>query len=217
MSVTFLGDTDWKQRATTVWSVDSWGCDHARILYRGSRILKEDFEKTLIKFANMPGFNQMRLERWNNVDMTPSFPGIEAFYGGFKDGKVPQLKVIDGTSIQSVQASGTDNSTGSAIQVSGSFTYMATRTTYIWFEQSQPSRTPKYAKVNDGVNPLLNIITYSIIDSSTGLSRAVSTSAFVSIFNSLVPKDWVTNYETEVILPGVLWGCRADVDYKLFN
>ncbi len=215
MPVRYIDNVQWIQRAQTVWTVDSWGCDRARVLYRGAATLKDAFEQTIKRWSAMPGFSNMRLAEWNGVEMTPSFPGIEVHYVGFR-GEVPGVRYVDGTSLQTAQGAGTDTTTSTA--VTGSFTYLASRTTWTWYEKTKPGKASRYNTVNDQVDPLTRIMSYHMENPDTG--RPINTvpySAFVAVFNSLVKKVVVSDYERELIVPDLIWACRADVDYKLIN
>lgn len=216
MSVIFNGNTNWIQRAPTLWQVDSWGVDHARILFRGRLTGKDAFENSLLKWGSMPGFPQMRLEGWNSIEMTPSFPGVELHYVGFKNGSVPQVRFTDGNSAQSAQGTGVDTATGA--NVSGTFIYRAERTTWTWFENAEPSTVPRYGTVRHLVDPMSNILGYSIQDDDTGKElNTIPFSAFVAVFNSLRRVMVPSSYEREMIIPNLVWACRADIDYKLLS
>lgn len=216
MSVAFLQNTEWRQVTTPEWTVDHWGTDHCRIMWRGRSDKRIAFEDSLKRWDTMPGYSGMRLENWNGIFSSPSFPSVELRYLGFRSGTIPPTKITNGTSIQSAQGSGTDTGVDPNVEVSGNITYKANRTTYTWFETSAPNPTSRYDKVQIGTDPLEQIVSYSISDPN-GKKRFVNYSAFVTIFNSLVRGNFVTDYVTEELIPGALWACRAEVDYKVIS
>lgn len=160
----------------------------------------------------MPGMSFMFMESYSDGEGTVSFPGVEAVFTGFKGGGPPAAQCTDGTSVQTAQSSGT--TTGGA-SVSGTFTYRASRTSWTWYETARPDPvTPRHAIVNDGVSPFNNIINAQIQDENHK-NVMVPYADFVTLFNLLVADVFVSNYERQLIVPGRLWYCHTDVDYKL--
>jgi hypothetical protein len=214
--ITFTGNTSWEQAKQTEWSVDSWGVDHAKLLWRGRSTLKDAFENNLRKFEGMPGFPLMKLEGWNSTILSPSFPGVELNFIGLKSGTVPEAKCSQSLTLASAQGQGTDSITGR--QVSGSFNYLASRTSWSWFERQLPPILCPKTEILDRTDPLSRIVSYSIQDSATGqANNNILYSAFVAVFNTLVRKVLVTNYEYEEVFPDNLWACKCDIDFKVVN
>ena len=59
---------------------------------------------------------------------------------------------------------------------------------------------------------------YSLQDGSTGAPiNSITMSALGTILNSLIPAIVVSDYERQLLIPGLLWGCKAVVDYKWIN
>lgn len=215
MSVSFIGRTDWRAVTNPEWSVDSWEVDHARVTWRGRVTAREEFEKTLERWAPMPNFSAMRLASWTSADISPSFPAVELHYTGFRFGRPPEVKAVDGESLQSAQGSGSYLIDGESVNVSGTITYMASRTSWTWFETQEPAQASRYQTVRNPVDPLTRIFSASIQDESGMRIHSVPYAAFVTVFNSLTRTNMVSDYQREPIIPGQLWACRAEVDYKV--
>lgn len=213
MAVKFIGNVAWEPAEDPSWTVDNWGNDRVNIVFRGARILKDAFERTLQRWTSLAGFPGMKLQGWSNQSYTPNFPGVVLTYIGFRDGTLPPVKHVNSLTTQSVQGEGTDTTTEEV--VSGTIVYRAARSSYTWFETSKPAKTSRYTTVDDQTDPLTRIVSYSIQKKSTGESiNNVPYSSFVAIFNSLRRREIVTEYNMEEIVPGSLWGCHADVDLK---
>lgn len=215
MSVRFIGDTEWRQAQQIEWHVDFWGVDRGRILYRGRSTGKDAFENKLKKWQEAAEWPGMKLAGWQSVIITPSFPGVELELIGFKNaGNIPDPKPHDGFAVHTASGSGVDTILDKT--VSGTFTYKAARTTWTWFETSLPSNTPKHATVRRPINPLAreNILAYSIEDDE-GRPQIVNMSSFVAVFNSLVTRVVVSSYDIDELVPGELYACRTEVDYKV--
>lgn len=211
--VEFKGNTDWEQSAEIEWSVDNWGVDHAKVLYRGRRTAKEAFENKIRRWSSLPNFPKVLLAGWQGTNITPSFPGIEFGYVGFRSGTPPPRRAIRGVSIQTANGEGIDTASGQ--QVSGTFTYLASRTSWYWFETKVPPLLCPYPQVLDNTDPLSRIIRYSIQVGDTGrTTNSIPYSSFVAVFNSLRRGAFVSDYICEQINPD-LWACSADVDYKI--
>lgn len=218
MSVQIINVPDFEIVKQPEWDRDNWGADTAQLLYRGPASKKESFELTMMskRWDSMPGFPNMRLSHVSSQIITPSFPGVVLHYIGLRDNKVPPVKAVNGSSIQSATGSGVDTATKQ--RVSGNITYKASRTTYTWLETSAPPNTPKYSVVIDPLDPFQNIIGYQIQNDDTGKpTNSIPLSSFVAVFNSLVKKMMVSSYEREPLIPDVLWGCTAEIDYKFIN
>lgn len=215
MSITFRGVTKWTQVKQPEWTVDNWGVDQAAVLFRGPSTGKQAFEDSLRRWTTMPSFQGMRLANWSSSVITPSYPGVELHYVGFRRGDVPPAKPVDGISTQTAQGQGTDTATQE--EVSGSFTYIASRTTWTWFEKTLPDPVnPKFRIVRNPQDPLSRITSYSIQSNTTGKRlNNIPYSSFVAIFNSLKRVIVIANYEREMIIPDALWACRCDMDLAL--
>lgn len=214
MAVDYLGQTNWEQVEQIEWSSESWTHERARVVFKGRATARTRFENTLRRWQTMPGFPLMRLDNWQSINSSPCFPSVELFYIGLKSKNLPPVKAVNGTSIQSAQGQGTDTVSGQT--VSGTFVYRASRTTYTWFTDREPPATSPYFLTERPLNPLQNILVYHMEDATTG--RRVNTipySSFVAVFNSLIIANVVSNYEREPVVPGILWACRADVDYMI--
>lgn len=216
MPVRYIGDTTWAQSELPSWSIDGWGMDHATIPYRGRADQKKQFEDSLSRWSSMPGFANMRLSNWTSNPKTPSFPEVQLNYIGFRSGVIPPVKSIDSIVTGQAQGSATVVVAGVSKQVSGSFLYRCSRTTWIWFETSEPSQNARYYQVRNAINPFTGIYYYSLTDDSTGKPiNSIGLSALGAVFNSLRAQYIVSNYERELLIPGMLWGCRAEVDWRL--
>lgn len=216
MAITYKGNVTWEETEDLVWSVDNWGVDQAVSVWRGSRDLKKQFEDSLQRFSPLPGFPGMQLARWNNQTYVPVFPGIALVYIGFRSGTIPPVKKVNDLTTQSASGQGIDTASGD--EVNGTFLYRAARTTYTWFETKKPALTSKYNTVEDTTDPLSRISSSQIFNTGDGRQiYSVPISAFVAVFNSLRRVIVVSSYSTEELIPGALWGCKADVDYKLLN
>lgn len=218
MSVTYINVPAWIQVKQPVFHRDNWGIDTAEVLWRGPAPLKEAFELDLAnnRWKAMPDFPNMRLSDWQTELITPSFPGVLLRYIGIRDLKIPPVKGVNTTSLQTATGSGVDTATKK--QVSGTFTYQASRTTYTWFEKATPPQLSPYAVVDQKIDPFQNIISYQIQDDNTGKPiNSVPLSSFVAVFNSLIKRELVSTYEREPLIPNALWACHAEVDYKIVN
>lgn len=213
--VEFSGDTIWRQAQQAEFTTDSYGVDSARVLWRGRSTLYESFQNSLKRWESMPGYPMMRLQGSTGQIITPSFPGVELNFIGFRDGSVPPDRHIGGRSLQSATASAIDRATGR--EVSGTFYYYASRTSYVWYEKQQPPEVCPKTEVLDKQDPLKSILWYEIIDSGTGTPRRVPYSAFVAVFNQLRRGIFVTDYSYEEVFPNDLWACRCDLDYKILQ
>ncbi len=216
MSVRFVGRYVWEPVAMSEWTVDHWGMDNVNVTYRGSRDLKTAFENSIVPWHTLNGYPLMRAASWVGANTTPSFPEVVIRYIGFRSGNIPPVKIVDGTTSQSAQGSGIDTATGR--RVSGTFLYRASRTSYIWFEKTTPLPVSKYQAVRFPIDPLSQIDAYFLQDEDTGkVVNSVPFSVFTTVFNSLIRKIIVGNYEREELIPNLVWGCRADVDFRVVN
>lgn len=213
--VRFLQDTAWKQATRAEWSTDSYGVDNARVLWRGRADQFELFQNRIKRWEHMPGYSSMRLQGYNGQNITPSFPGVEFNYIGFRDGSVPPDKHTGGNSIQSATASALDRATGREVQ--GTFYYKASRTSHVWFEKQIPPVVCPKTEILDKTDPLATVIWHEIIDAGTGTPRRVPYSAFVAVFNVLKRGVFVTDYTYEEVVPNDLWACRCDLDFKILQ
>lgn len=229
--VTFIPAINFVQVAEPVWSMDGYGCDKASVKWRGPRTSLKAFQDALIRFSSMPASNTkyrlaaagpyptMYLVDWQAANETASFPSVTLDYLGFKNGIIPPpAKPIDSTSSQQVNGEGTDTATGD--KVTGTIQYRASRTTWSWFMNSIPPSfpPPQYAIVNSPLDPFNNIESYRMQVQATGQqTNSIPYSSFVAIINSLARQTVVSNYEREPLVPGLLYACRSDVDFKLVH
>lgn len=216
MAVKFIGDVSWRQARQIEWTIDSWGIDHAKVLYRGNSRQKDAFEDSLRKWDGMPARTAMKLAGWTSNIITPSFPGVELEYIGFRNGAVPQAKPEKSLTLTSAQGAGTDTTTGR--NVTGTFQYLASRTSWTWYMTTKPPEYCPITEMLDMTHPLSKdrIISYSLQDEETGKpTNRVNYSAFVAIFNSLVARKVVTSYDSQCLFPDSLWACKCDIDYKV--
>lgn len=216
MGIAILGDCTWRQLTYPQWTVDGFGMDHATVRYNGWVLLKEQFESQIQKFQTMGGVGavgSMMLENWSDAGGTANILNLDAHYIGFRNGQIPQVKYIDGTSYQSAQGSGTDTATGE--KVSGTIFYYASRTTWTWFETSQPPSIPRYNTTHATVNPFSTIQSAAIQSDQGDAVFDVPYSSFVAVFNSLRARYTVSDYTSEILIPGKLWACQSIIDYKL--
>lgn len=225
----YNGNDAWQPRHMPKWSSGGFGTDKATVTWSGSRTKMEAFKRTLegLQWASMapfsyegavqfPGFPLMFFDTYSDSGGTDSFPEIDLSYVGFRDNAIPTAKGIDSTSFQSANGAGTyTNSDDEAVKVSGTFYYMASRTTWTWFETSPPQLTPRYASVNDAINPFNRVIGYSITDDTGKAVNTIPYAAFVAVFNSLVPSYRISEYTKEDLVPGKLWACSSTIDWLL--
>lgn len=225
MAVQFRGDVKWEQVQDLIWGIDNWGLDTVKVLFRGSRLLKVAFENTLQRWTPLPGYSGMRLQGWSDTPITPSFPGIELTYIGFRTGVVPPKKRVDGTNIQSVTTQADipeslltgGGSPDTLITTQGEFIYTASRTDWMWFETSTPPLTPRYNTVTDTTDPLTpeRLIKYSVTAPLDGHAYYdVPLAAFTILYNKIIRKIQVVEYSREELVPGTLWGCKSTVLYS---
>lgn len=237
MAIVTIGDVTWNQVAYPIWVVDGFGVDTVTVKYQGYAPLKEQFENGLVKWspmpaltgaANIPAYPSMSLETWGDAEGTPNIYTCDVRYKGFRSGVIPVPKSVPGISAQSAQGQGTDTTTidpvtGQNAVVTGTFYYLASRTTWTWYETSSPPSTPRYATVINSVNPFSTIYRYSLqtTDPATGQLGGplnnISIGAFIAVFNSLAPTAVVSDYTQELIIPGKLWYCQSIIDYKLLG
>lgn len=225
MSVKYIGDVKWGQVQDLMWSIDNWGLDNVKVLFRGARTLKTAFENTLQRWTPLPGYSSMRLANWTDTPVTPSFPGIELTYIGFRTGVVPPFRRVDGLNVQSVTTQAEvpenlvnpDGDPETLVTISGEFLYRAARTDWTWFETGTPPLTPRYNAVTDKTDPLTpaRVIKYSISNPSTGqYYYQVSLAAFTILYNKIIRLIQVQDYQREELVPGSLWGCKSSVVYS---
>lgn len=225
MSIAYVPSSlGWQPVERPSWSSGGFNTDRATVLWRGPATKREVFLAGLEaqQWGSLPsytfagtlawaGFPLMFLETWNESGSSPSFSGQVLNYVGFKTQAIPDAKSKDDTSIQTANASGTFD--GDVI--SGTFTYIASRTTWEWFETSQPNRqNPRYRTVNQPVNPLSNVQSYSLKNSAGDNVNTLTTAQVGAAFNSLSPQTQVV-FSAENIVPGKLWACTATVDFIL--
>lgn len=210
MPVIFVGDRTWKQVAEPEWTSPGWEIKRASVLYRGPRTGKTAFENTIFDFETMPGNPAMRLESWQSKNTTPSFPGVEKTFVGFRNG-LPPAKGVPSISAQVARVTGTDTASGQ--KVSASVAYRASRTTWEWWENSFPSSNPRYAYVLFQNDPR-NQIDYVQIENADG-QTTVPYSSFVAIINALALELVVEDYTTEPIVPNAIWRCSSTIDWRI--
>lgn len=226
--ITFVNGCNWTQVSDPQWSdVGGWDTDRATILWRGRRDKKEAFENTIQRFAGMPNYPLMRLAKWSNGEGTKNLPGVELVYTGFRNGAIPPAKSVDSFTLQSVQSSGRDTSVGNPTSgkiVSGTIYYRASRSSWTWYETSTPPITPRYATVNQPLDPLSSeaiqryVLNASDTDTEPGQPVGfVTFSVLAAITRGLAKRLEISDYQREPIIQGALWGCSANVDYKLYG
>jgi hypothetical protein len=215
MAVRYLPNIEWQQVEEPAWGVNNWEMDVARVTFAGPRPKMKAFQDRLDRdrWSVMPLFKTMWLADWSNNNSSQVFPRIDLTYIGFRSGNVPPARPVDGISLQSVQASGTDPV--SSDEVSGSFSFKASRTTWTWFERREPALTPRHTTVRKPIDPLTQIQGYSFTNSTGEAVNSIPYSSFVSVFNSLSRVVNVSSYECEMMVPGTIWACRSEIDYML--
>lgn len=209
--VKYTGSSNWQQVERPVWSVDHWGVDRARVLWRGRATAKDAFEKSLKPWSVMPDFNTMKQEGWTSSIITPSYPGVEITYIGFRSGVVPSVKVTDSVSTQQATVSGTDPDT--SVSFSGPVVYKASRTTYQWFEKTEPPPIPRYRTVRKKVDP--ELVLQNAIPEDNALGASAINDALKAILKAMPKEEVVSDYDCEMIVPNQLWACRSSIDYRL--
>ena len=214
--VVFIPDCEWKVVKDTDWTVDNWGLDHARVLYCGRRDKKQQFEDSIVPFASLSNYPKLRLSGWGNSGGTISVPGVELEYVGFRSGIIPPPKPQRSVSVGSVNASGTDTTSGKT--VSGTILFKASRTTWTWFETQVPNAdNPRYTDLDNPSAP--TIIGYSGLTRDDGdrfqQINYVSASVLAAITNALYVKDSVTDYQVECITPNALYACSSTIELGL--
>lgn len=218
MATKFIGDVEWEVAEPTLYNVDNWGLDEAKVLYRGAAPKMAAFADTLPRFGSLAPHPSMYLVHWDVVNITPSFPGIELVYKGFRSGTIPPVKISDGVSLQTAQGEGTDSTFDPARKITGSFLYRAQRTSYNWFEKQDPHGQCRYSTVRIKINPLSQIIAYHMSDPETGEPiNWVRYSSFIAVFNHLLVQEIVSDFGCEEVIPRTLWACHSDVDYKIVS
>lgn len=221
MPVTFRpASQQWIESGDPEWTVNGWDMDVASVLWRGPRTGSDSFLASIVKFAGMPGFARMWLESYDKTNITPSFPGVQKRFIGFRDGNIPPQRRVNGTSSQVVTATGVDNAPSSptfGLTLSGTFTYLASRTTWTWFETSTPAITARYNTVDQAIDPLSRLQNVAIQPAigTDGQIIQPTYSSFVQIYNNLARELVVTDYEREELVPGTFWACRSQVEYRL--
>lgn len=225
MSIAYVpSNLGWQPVERPSWSSGGFNIDKASILWRGPAPQREAFLGGLeakqwgslpaYSFHGVPawsGFPLMFLEDWQESSSSPSFPGQVLNYIGLKTNALPDAKAKSCTSLQQVNASATFD--GDVI--SGTFTYVASRTEWSWFEVMQPIRQmPRYASVEQPKNPLNSITGYSLRNSAGDTVNTLSTAQLGAVFNSLQPVLQVV-FDFETLVPGKLWACSSTVDYIL--
>lgn len=223
MSIAYVpANLGWQPTERPAWSSGGFNLDKAAIQWRGPAIKREAFLAGLeaLQWGSMPAYSfagteawgafpLMFLEDWNESNSSPSFSGQVLNYIGFKTQALPDAEYSDSTTTQVANGSGTYQGD----TISGTFTYIASRTTWKWFDNVKPNRVkPRYATINQPLNPL-QIISYSLRNSS-GAVNSVSTAQFGAVFNSLTPVIRVT-FDDQLLVPGKLWACSSTVDYIL--
>lgn len=222
MAIEFIGNCEWQRVTDPQWTVDSWGVDTAKLLFRGRRDKKLAFEKAIQRFQTMPGFSQFRMEQWSNSGGTENLPGVEFSYKGFLSGTTPPVKIVNSNTRQSAQGSGTDTSTDnptSGQTISGTVYYRSYRSTYTWFETSSPAATPRYTAVQ-GPSTIQagDILGYNVKAGNGADAYSVNSLTFAQLYavlNSLAPRTIYSDYQREPIINGALWGCSVSCDLIL--
>lgn len=210
MPVKYIPLVPWQQVAEAEWDKPGFEISRATILFRGPRTTLAAAESKIADFETMPGFGTMRMERWQAKNITPSFPGIEKIYVGFRNG-VPTPKPTSGISAQTARLSGVDNTSGQ--KVSATVTYRASRTTWEYWSISRPPLSPIYQQVIYPVNPITTIDSFQF-ETQDG-NTTVPLSSITAIINAAVPEFIVSDYTTEMIIPNAIWHCTSTVDYRL--
>lgn len=216
-NISFIGDTTWQKSEPDRWSIDSFGIDQLLVTYRGSVATQEAFRATFAKWQKHPTLKTMKLASIEDANASLNFPAIVLTYTGFKSGKVPVAKGKTGTSIQSASAHGI-NTEGR--NISGTFQYQASQTTWTWFETQKPKEVCPPLEVLNKVNPLTRIVSHDISDDFDGKTRNnIPYSDFVILLNSLAVGIYVTDYQCEMVhpQPEELWACSATLDFKVIN
>lgn len=221
MSVRFIPSTQrFVQVAEAEWNLSGWDTDQATILWRGPRTDLKRFLDDINgkRFQPMPNFSRMWLNDVQERNITPSFPGAELMYVGFRNGQIPPVKVENDTSSQVASGQGVDNAPSSPTfgkQISGQITYNASQTTYTWFENSQPNINPRYNTVDQKQAPVITGVSINPVIGDDGLPIPVTTSAFTAVINSLGLELVVADYDRVPLVPGILWGCRSIVQWRI--
>lgn len=200
----------WTQTSHNEWTVDGWGLDHHKVTFRGPAPSQDQFLNGITKFQKRNGYASVWLADFNATNASPNFPGVDFDYVGFRSGVIPTPKPVDSYSRQSVTGSGMDNVQDPPVQVSGTISFIAKRTTWTWFEISEPSTVPLYGTVHNPVPPVPK--SWTIPGGAGGL---LPYDEIVTILNSLSLQLVVSDYEVEPIIPGKLYACKSVVDWTI--
>lgn len=126
-------------------------------------------------------------------------------YMGCLNGVVPPMYYKTGFSLQSVSTS-TD-------VVSLTMQYRSPGTTYQWYETVLPPDTPRYAGLISKTTALRNIQSYQVKNNDG--TFPVLSSEYNRAVSSLAEANQVTQYESELIVPGKLWKCISTTSSML--
>ena len=120
-------------------------------------------------------------------------------------------------SLQTVTSNSTAQSTGDKVSIT--VIYLAPVTEYEWIENRIPAANARYAGINNANSPLnlANIIRFSVTGADGGSSGWIPYSDFVAAWNSLSAGPVVTEYEQEILIPGLYWKCRSVTTWMVFG
>jgi len=210
------------QVADPEWQRNAWDTDECSILYRGPRTKVDAFMQSIDgkMFTSLQNFPTMWLNAYEKTNMTANFPGVYLKYVGFRSGNIPPVRRVNDLSSQQASGQGTDKAPSSPTygkQLTGTFTYRASRTTWKWYERSTPPILPRYASVDQPIDPFQNLQNYTIqpVIGDDGLPLAVTYAAFVAVINSLSRQIVVSDYEREELVKNTLWACTSIVEYRI--
>ncbi len=219
MSVTFIpADQQFIVSSDPEWSINGWGMDTCQVLWRGPRTKSDAFLDSQIKFSPLEGYPRVWLDNTEKRNITPNFPGVLNSYIGFRSGTIPRQKRVNGTSAQQITKSApavTGDLDGQTI--TGEFQYLASRTTWTWFETANPPNNPRYNSVDGGVNPLLRLtqFTFPPVPGPDGDLVPVPLADAIAVFNKLTPVVLLVDYEREELIPNAFWACRSVIEWRL--
>lgn len=213
MAVRYLGNCNFQAQSDPVWSSDYWELDVAKVPYRGQAPLRLAFENALVKWSTMPGYGRMFLIG-NSDDGDTVFPTVELTYTGCRK-DIPAARGVDSKALQTVQTSVTPSSgtwAGKTITLEAQF--LASRTTWTWFELQKPPKLPRYATVRNPIDPLSSIRRWKVT-TDTGATGSIGLAEFIQLINTLNVGLTLADYTVTDIVPNKVWGCQSVIDYSM--
>jgi hypothetical protein len=209
--ITYVGNCEFEQFGSRVWSKTSTELDSMVETYRGRADKLDAFILSINVNTVHPIFKGMAVKRIVGTDNDPVFPTVSVEFQGFMSG-APRAPIYRNTlSLQTVQSSAQIAGVGKC-SIEAQF-YAPVGETEWWQIGPEPDPdTPLYAAVKTKKQNLVAyLVRFHITDENGATATSASLSDVVAVLNSLQNTEQLQQYEYEPVVANYVWHCRSSV------